>query len=87
MDKTISLAFLKKNPESLVEAGTRTIASQLHVINLGDSSPFDTLHNYIHNSFAPLFRSIVNKSQKKGAEKEGKIGKCATHMKVLLILN
>lgn len=73
-EKAISVAFIKKTAESN-ETGARSIASQLHTIHLGDSSPFDTLHSYVHNSFAPLVRSIVNRSQKKGTtEKDNKLG-------------
>jgi hypothetical protein len=70
----VSLAFIKKSNDATDSGRGVTVASQLQAINLGDSSPFDTLHNYVHNSFAPLVRSIVNRSQKKGSEKESKLG-------------
>jgi hypothetical protein len=74
-EKAVSVAFIKKSDSSIEGGAARTVASQLQTIHLGDSSPFDTLHNYVHNSFAPLVRSIVNRSQKKGGpEKESKLG-------------
>jgi hypothetical protein len=73
-EKAVSVAFIKKTGDTGVEGGAKSVASQLQTIHLGDSSPFDTLHNYVHNSFAPLVRSIVNRSQKKGTEKESKLG-------------
>jgi hypothetical protein len=72
--KAVSVAFIKNAGEAGIEGATKSVASQLQTIHLGDSSPFDTLHNYVHNSFAPLVRSIVNRSQKKGSEKESKLG-------------
>jgi hypothetical protein len=62
-EDTTSVAVLKKSPEIPLE-DSKSAASQLHVVDLGDKSPFDVLHNYIHNSFAPFFRSFLNKKQK-----------------------
>lgn len=67
-EKTSSVAIIKRNPEGVLEDTNKTVASQVHVINLGEGTPFETLHNYIHNSFGPLFRSFT-KIQKQDAEK------------------
>ena len=34
------------------------------MIELGNGTPFETLHSYIHASFAPLFHSYVVKTQR-----------------------
>ena len=72
-EKTTSVALLKKNPEGVLEDSSKTVSSQVQIINIGEGNPFDTLHNYIHNSFAPFFRSWL-KSQKQEIDKLGNIG-------------
>ncbi|KAM9964742.1 hypothetical protein ACTFIW_004524 [Dictyostelium discoideum] len=60
-----TLAIVKRIPESIVEySSNKSIASQLQVLNLGDGSPMDTLHNYIHNSVAPFVRSYILSASK-----------------------
>eukprot|EP01113_Clastostelium_recurvatum_P011812 TRINITY_DN1605_c0_g1_i1.p1 TRINITY_DN1605_c0_g1~~TRINITY_DN1605_c0_g1_i1.p1 ORF type:complete len:4689 (+),score=1530.43 TRINITY_DN1605_c0_g1_i1:285-14351(+) len=63
-DKARTVVLLKLNPEApLGESGqTRSIASQLQLINLPEGSPFEVLHNYVHNTIAPFFRSYVDKA-------------------------
>jgi dynein heavy chain 1 len=68
-EKTVSIALVKKHPEGVLENSSKTVASQIQIIHLGEDSPFDTLHNYIHNSFGPFLRSYL-KTQKE-AEKIG----------------
>lgn len=60
---TTSVAFIKKRPDGLLDKEA-SVSSQLHLINLNDSSPYDTLHSYVHNSFSPFFRSFVKKMKK-----------------------
>eukprot|EP01094_Clydonella_sp_ATCC50884_P027826 TRINITY_DN8164_c0_g1_i2.p1 TRINITY_DN8164_c0_g1~~TRINITY_DN8164_c0_g1_i2.p1 ORF type:complete len:4596 (+),score=2011.83 TRINITY_DN8164_c0_g1_i2:76-13863(+) len=56
--EAVSVAFLKRVPEHpLVESSTPP--QQLQIINLGVGSPFELLHNYLHNSLAPFFRSYL----------------------------
>ncbi|KAF2072162.1 hypothetical protein CYY_006521 [Polysphondylium violaceum] len=65
-----SLGVVKRVPESTIEySNNKSISSQLQVINLGDGSPFDTLHNYIHNSVAPFVRSFILTSSSKHTAK------------------
>eukprot|EP01133_Synstelium_polycarpum_P001082 gene1082-1226_t len=80
-DRTASLAITKRIPESVIEGGQKSIPSQLQVINLGEGSPFDTLHNLIHNSVAPFVRSFALKSQK-SSEKDLKLGIGAVNQKI-----
>eukprot|EP01132_Coremiostelium_polycephalum_P002127 gene2127-2619_t len=90
-EKFTSLAVVKRTPESQIEfSSSKSISSQLQVLNLGDGSPFDTLHNYIHNSVAPFVRSFVLSSAKSGAlssasshhEKDVKLGIIAVNQKI-----
>ncbi|EGC38132.1 cytoplasmic dynein heavy chain [Dictyostelium purpureum] len=60
-----TLALVKRNPETVIEfSNNKSIASQLQVLNLGEGSPFDTLHNIIHSSVAPYVRSYILSSSK-----------------------
>ncbi|EFA77050.1 cytoplasmic dynein heavy chain [Heterostelium album PN500] len=79
-EKTTSLVIIKRVPESNMES-SKSISSQLQIINLGEGSPFDTLHNYIHNSVAPFIRSFTAKSSKQ-AEKDAKSGIGAVNQKI-----
>eukprot|EP01114_Cavostelium_apophysatum_P023031 TRINITY_DN854_c0_g1_i2.p1 TRINITY_DN854_c0_g1~~TRINITY_DN854_c0_g1_i2.p1 ORF type:complete len:4577 (-),score=1545.65 TRINITY_DN854_c0_g1_i2:38-13768(-) len=58
-----SLAVIKRNPEGVLEDSGKTVASQVQLIVLGEGSPFETLHNYVHNGFAPFFRSFLKTTQ------------------------
>lgn len=65
-DKISGVSFMKKNSESVLES-TKTVPSQLQVMMVGEDSPIDTMHNYIQNSFTPLFRAYMKtQSQKLG---------------------
>ena len=70
---TTSLAFIKKNPGTVLEV-ERAPQSQLHVLNLGTGSPFETFHSYVHNTFAPYFRSFVQAQQQVEGQQFEKMG-------------
>lgn len=71
-DNSHCIAFIKKQPESVLTA-EESAAKQLQLVDLGSGSPFETLHAYVHNTFAPFFRSFI-KSQ--GSEtKDSRLGK------------
>ncbi|GAM24388.1 hypothetical protein SAMD00019534_075630 [Acytostelium subglobosum LB1] len=80
-DKTTSLVITKRVPETALDS-SKSVSSQLQAINLGEGSPFDTLHNYIHNSVAPFIRSFSAKSQKATPEKDSKMGIGAVNQKI-----
>ena len=63
--KETSIAFIKRG---LVIEGDKKIHNQLNVMNLENSSPFDTLHAYISHAVSPYFKSYVNKSGKSDRE-------------------
>ncbi|EGG19081.1 cytoplasmic dynein heavy chain [Cavenderia fasciculata] len=68
------------------EINIKPVSSQLQVINLGEGAPFDTLHNFIHNSVAPFIRSFALKSQTQKntntVEKDVKLGIGAVNQKI-----
>ena len=57
-DGSQSLAFIKKIPDSVLIVEDSP-AKQLQLVDLGSGSPFETLHAYVHNTFAPFFRSYI----------------------------
>ena len=59
--KFVSVGFIKRG--AVIEADKR-IGSQIRVMNLECSSPFETLHSYVSNAVAPFFKSYVKKSGK-----------------------
>ncbi|XP_022254854.1 cytoplasmic dynein 1 heavy chain 1-like [Limulus polyphemus] len=61
-----SIVIIKKTP--VIEADKR-IASQLRVMNLNDSSPYETLHSYVSSAVAPYFKSYVRETGR--AERDG----------------
>jgi dynein heavy chain 1, cytosolic len=65
-DKSSAIVFIKKQPELPLTADSP--AKQLHFVNLGNGSPFETLHSYVHNTFVPYFRSFLKSGSK---DKEG----------------
>ncbi|XP_071453347.1 dynein heavy chain, cytoplasmic isoform X3 [Hetaerina americana] len=64
--KMNSLVCIKRG--AVIEAD-KNIPSQLHIINLSDGSPYETLHAYISNAVAPYFKSYVKESGR--AERDG----------------
>jgi dynein heavy chain 1 len=72
-EKASSLAFIKKNADApLEDVKLHSLSSQLHLVNLGEGSPFEILHAYIRNSFGPFLRSYTKDSSKRtgAAERE-----------------
>ena len=59
--KFVSVGFIKRGP--VIEADKK-IGSQLRILNLECSSPFETLHSFVSNAVAPFFKSYVKKSGK-----------------------
>ncbi len=59
--KFVSVGFIKRG--AVVEADKK-IGSQLRLLNLECSSPFETLHSYVSNAVATFFKSYVKKSGK-----------------------
>ena len=51
-----SLFFIKHS--DLLEAG-KPLNNQIHVMNFGDGSPFETLHSYVRNAVSPYFNNYV----------------------------
>lgn len=74
-NKAWTVAFIKRQGETTLEQ-TRSVASQLHVINMGEGSPFESLHSYVHNSFVPFFRSYLK--QEFPNDKDAKSGTLLT---------
>eukprot|EP01116_Phalansterium_solitarium_P005286 TRINITY_DN1679_c0_g1_i1.p1 TRINITY_DN1679_c0_g1~~TRINITY_DN1679_c0_g1_i1.p1 ORF type:complete len:4594 (-),score=1709.56 TRINITY_DN1679_c0_g1_i1:318-14099(-) len=64
-------ALIKKHPEGILENSTKTVSSQVHLMNLGEGSPFELLHNYVHNSFTPFVLSYLKKTQKEDTDDKG----------------
>lgn len=56
-----SFVFVKRNP--VVEAG-KSFSSQLHMVTLGDGSPFETLHAMISSVVSPYYKSYIKESGK-----------------------
>lgn len=63
--KETAIAFIKRG---MVIEGDKKVNKQVHVINLENSSPFDTLHSYVSNAVSPFFKSYVKKSGKSDRE-------------------
>lgn len=61
-----SLIIIKRLP--ILEAD-KSLKSQLQVMNLTGSSPYETLHTYISNAVAPYFKSFVKETGR--AERDG----------------
>ena len=59
--KCASVAFIKRG--NAIEENKK-IGSQIRVLNLDNSSPFETLHSYVSNAVSPFFKSYVKKSGK-----------------------
>jgi dynein heavy chain 1 len=69
-ERSIWIAFIKKQPNFVIDV-SRSVASQLQVIELGEGSPLETLHTLLHNSISPYVRSYVkSRSQKIEGTKE-----------------
>ncbi|KAK2160288.1 hypothetical protein NP493_1652g00007 [Ridgeia piscesae] len=58
--------MLKKGP--IVEAD-KNFSSQIRITNVGDGSPYETLHAYVSNVMAPYFKSYVRATGK--ADRDG----------------
>ena len=56
-----SLVFIKRGP--VVEAD-KSFSSQLQIMNLGDGSPYETLHSYVSNAVSPYFKSYIRETGK-----------------------
>ena len=63
--KENAIAFIKR---SAVIESDKKINKQVHMINLENASPFDTLHSYVSNAVSPFFKSYVKKSGKSDRE-------------------
>lgn len=61
-----SLAVFKRLP--IIEAD-KSLKSQLRVMNLNDSSPYEILHSYVSSAVAPYFKSFVKETGR--AERDG----------------
>jgi dynein heavy chain 1 len=59
--KMLSLVVLKRG--QLIESDKK-FHTQLRIINLVDSSPYETLHAYISHVIGPYFKSYVRESGK-----------------------
>ncbi|CAN7982336.1 unnamed protein product [Ixodes hexagonus] len=64
--KINSLVVIKKY--AVIEADKK-VPSQLRVMNLNDSSPYETLHSYVSSAVAPYFKSYVKETGR--AERDG----------------
>ena len=66
-----SVLFLKRGP--VVEA-EKPVAAQLKIMTLEDPTitPYETLHNYVSNAFAPFFKSYIRATGK--ADRLGFVG-------------
>lgn len=53
----------------MVLEADKAFPSQLRVMNLNDSSPYETLHSYISSAVAPYFKSYVRETGR--AERDG----------------
>ncbi|KAJ5078912.1 intein-containing dynein heavy chain precursor [Anaeramoeba ignava] len=53
--KSTSIAFIKRFPIIKQDA---SLASQIHVMNIGEGSPFETIQNLMHYSVWPFFHSF-----------------------------
>ena len=53
--------MLKKG--TIVEAD-KNFSSQIRITNVGDGSPYETLHAYVSNVMAPYFKSYVRATGK-----------------------
>lgn len=56
--KCFSVQLIKRG---LVIENDKNFPSQMRIISLADSSPFETLHSYISNTFAPYFKSYIKR--------------------------
>jgi dynein heavy chain 1 len=54
------VVLIKKKPNVALDS-ERSVGSQIQLVNLADQSPFDTVHSFLHNSFAPYLRSFMVK--------------------------
>ena len=42
----------------------KSFPSQLQIMNLGDGSPYETLHSYVSNAVSPYFKSYIRETGK-----------------------
>lgn len=54
----LSVQLIKRGP--IIESDKK-FNSQLRVISLEDSSPYETLHSYVSNTLAPYFKSYIKR--------------------------
>ena len=57
--RVTSLVIIKRLP--IIEA-EKPLTNQLRVMNLSDSSPYETLHSYVSSAVAPYFKSYVKET-------------------------
>ena len=62
-----SLLFIKSS--DMLEAG-KSLNNQIHVMNFGDGSPFETLHSYVRNAVSPYFNNYVQATGQGSREAE-----------------
>lgn len=65
-DNSSGVALIKREDGPL-RNGTRSLQSQLRVLNLADA-PLNALHGFINSSLAPFFRSYVEQAEKAKGE-------------------
>lgn len=71
--RTAAVAFVKRAANLDV---ARPLGGQLHLLNIGDASPSEVLHSYIHKAVSPFFDAYASKvAARTGAvERDGKAG-------------
>ena len=72
-NRSAAVAFIKRGA---VLDLTRPLANQLHMLNIGDGSPSEVLHSYIHNAVSPFFNAYASKFTTKtgSSNREAKTG-------------
>ena len=59
----------------------KSFPSQLQIMNLGDGSPYETLHSYVSNAVSPYFKSYIRetgKAERSVLDFENKLGPWGT---------
>eukprot|EP01156_Anaeramoeba_ignava_P005921 Anaeramoba_ignava/a347318_420.p1 GENE.a347318_420~~a347318_420.p1 ORF type:complete len:2859 (+),score=994.33 a347318_420:263-8839(+) len=61
-ENSSSIAFIKRT--GLIKEDA-SLSSQIHVVNIGEGSPFEIIHSLIHNTVSPFFTSFESKTRER----------------------
>eukprot|EP00808_Paulinella_micropora_P012801 g22584.t1 len=78
-EKSTSVAFIKASASALV---SENLPAQLHLCQIRDTAPFETILNYVRQCFLPYSRALMERADRQPAEAKDK-GDVSTDVSVL----